>query len=97
MGVWGLRYRRSVASVDVPVALLGYGTVGSPVGRLLEGWAADLERATGHRLCVVRGLVTIVGTTGTGFPQNDALGEMRGAASGLPAISDRGVAGIACA
>jgi homoserine dehydrogenase len=46
-----------VASVDVPVALLGYGTVGSAVGRLLEDQAADIERATGHRLRVVRALV----------------------------------------
>jgi homoserine dehydrogenase len=46
-----------VSSVDVPVALLGYGTVGSAVGRLLEDQAADIERATGHRLRVVRALV----------------------------------------
>src|SRR5439155_26496089 len=57
MGVWGLRYRRDVASVDVPVALLGYGTVGSAVDRLLREQAADIERATGHRLRVVRALV----------------------------------------
>jgi homoserine dehydrogenase len=46
-----------VASVDVPVALLGYGTVGSAVDRLLRDQAADIERATGHRLRVVRALV----------------------------------------
>jgi homoserine dehydrogenase len=46
-----------VASVDVPVALLGYGTVGSAVDRLLREQAADIERATGHRLRVVRALV----------------------------------------
>jgi homoserine dehydrogenase len=46
-----------VASVDVPVALLGYGTVGSAVDRLLREQAADIERATGHRLTVVRALV----------------------------------------
>ncbi len=57
MGVCGLRYRRSVTSVDVPVALLGYGTVGSAVDRLLREQAADIERATGHRLRVVRALV----------------------------------------
>jgi homoserine dehydrogenase len=55
--VWTLRYRRSVASVDVPIALLGYGTVGSAVDRLLRDQAADIERATGHRLRVVRALV----------------------------------------
>jgi homoserine dehydrogenase len=46
-----------VSSVDVPVALLGYGTVGSAVDRLLREQAADIERATGHRLRVVRALV----------------------------------------
>ena len=50
-------YRPDVASVDVPVALLGYGTVGSAVDRLLRDQAADIERATGHRLRVVRALV----------------------------------------
>jgi homoserine dehydrogenase len=46
-----------VAAVDVPVALLGYGTVGSAVDRLLREQAADIERATGHRLRVVKALV----------------------------------------
>jgi len=46
-----------VASVDVPVALLGYGTVGSAVNRLLCDSAEDIERATGHRLRVVKALV----------------------------------------
>jgi homoserine dehydrogenase len=46
-----------MASVDVPVALLGYGTVGSAVNRLLQESADDIERATGHRLRVVRALV----------------------------------------
>jgi len=46
-----------VASVDVPVALLGYGTVGAAVDRLLTENADDIERATGHRLRVVRALV----------------------------------------
>jgi homoserine dehydrogenase len=44
-------------SVDVPVALLGYGTVGSAVNRLLTDSADDIERATGHRLRVVKALV----------------------------------------
>jgi homoserine dehydrogenase len=43
--------------IDVPVALLGYGTVGSAVDRLLAENADDIERATGHRLRVVRALV----------------------------------------
>jgi homoserine dehydrogenase len=46
-----------VASVDVPVALLGYGTVGAAVHRLLEEQGDEIERATGHRLRVVRALV----------------------------------------
>jgi homoserine dehydrogenase len=46
-----------MASVDVPVALLGYGTVGSAVNRLLHESADDIERATGHRLRVVKALV----------------------------------------
>jgi homoserine dehydrogenase len=44
-------------AVDVPVALLGYGTVGSGVARLLEQSGDDIERATGHRLRLVRALV----------------------------------------
>ena len=49
--------RRRMASVDVPVALLGYGTVGAAVNRLLHEQADDIERATGHRLRVVKALV----------------------------------------
>ena len=50
-----------MASVDVPVALLGYGTVGAAVNRLLIDSADDIERATGHRLRVVKALVRDVG------------------------------------
>jgi homoserine dehydrogenase len=46
-----------MASVDVRVALLGYGTVGAAVSRLLTDSADDIERATGHRLSVVKALV----------------------------------------
>src|SRR3954451_11493518 len=46
-----------MASVDVSVALLGYGTVGAAVNRLLTESADDIERATGHRLRVVKALV----------------------------------------
>src|SRR4051794_29674804 len=53
----GSSARRHVSTVDVPVALLGYGTVGSAVNRLLVESADDIERATGHRLRVVRALV----------------------------------------
>ncbi len=45
------------SSVDVGVALLGYGTVGASVNRLLVESAEEIERATGHRLRVVRALV----------------------------------------
>src|SRR5436309_16110191 len=44
-------------AVDVPVALLGYGNVGSAVARLLAESADDIERATGHRFRIVRALV----------------------------------------
>jgi len=47
-----------MASVDVPVALLGYGTVGAAVHRLLEDSAGEIERATGHRLRVTRSSAT---------------------------------------
>src|SRR5690242_851524 len=50
-----------MASVDVPVALLGYGTVGAAVTRLLTDSADDIERATGHRLRVVKALVRDAG------------------------------------
>jgi homoserine dehydrogenase len=49
--------RCRLANVDVGVGLLGYGTVGSAVNRLLAENADDIERATGHRLRVVRALV----------------------------------------
>jgi homoserine dehydrogenase len=46
-----------MASIEVGVGLLGYGTVGSAVHRLLAESADEIERATGHRLRVVRALV----------------------------------------
>ena len=46
-----------MASVDVGVGLLGYGTVGSAVSRILAESGDEIERATGHRLTVVRALV----------------------------------------
>src|SRR5213076_497749 len=45
------------ASVDVGVGLLGYGTVGAAVSRMLAESGEEIERATGHRLTVVRALV----------------------------------------
>jgi len=59
-------------SVDVPVALLGYGTVGSAVARLLAESADDIERATGHRLRVVRALVRDVAKE-RDFPPPDGV------------------------
>jgi homoserine dehydrogenase len=46
-----------MASVDVGVGLLGYGTVGSAVSRILTERGDEIGRATGHRLTVVRALV----------------------------------------
>ncbi|HEY2371344.1 MAG TPA: homoserine dehydrogenase [Gaiellaceae bacterium] len=46
-----------MASVDVGVGLLGYGTVGAAVARMLSESGDEIERATGHRLRVVRALV----------------------------------------
>jgi homoserine dehydrogenase len=48
---------RDVASVDVGVGLLGYGTVGSAVAQMLAESGDEIERATGHWLRVVRALV----------------------------------------
>ncbi|HET9243787.1 MAG TPA: homoserine dehydrogenase, partial [Gaiella sp.] len=59
-------------SVDVPVALLGYGTVGAAVHRLLEEQGEEIERATGHRLRVVRALVRDVDKE-RGFAPADGL------------------------
>jgi homoserine dehydrogenase len=61
-----------MASVDVSVALLGYGTVGSAVNRLLNEQADDIERATGHRLRVVKALVRDV-EKGRGFPADGGV------------------------
>ena len=46
-----------MAAVDVPIALLGYGTVGGAVHRMLIESGDEIERATGHRIRVVRALV----------------------------------------
>src|SRR5215471_3146110 len=46
-----------MASVDIGVGLLGYGTVGSAVSQMLAARQDEIERATGHRLTVVRALV----------------------------------------
>lgn len=67
--------------IDVPVALLGYGTVGSAVDRLLRDSADEIERATGHRLRVVKALVRDPGKERPAGPQDSVLtsdfGEIR--------------------
>jgi homoserine dehydrogenase len=60
-----------MATVDVPVALLGYGTVGAAINRLLAESGDDIERATGHRLRVVRALVRDPGRERS-FPAGEA-------------------------
>ncbi len=62
-----------MAAVDVPVALLGYGTVGAAVHRLLEESADEIERATGHRLRVTRALVRDVAKERAFAPQPGVL------------------------
>ena len=62
-----------MASVDVPVALLGYGTVGAAVHRLLEESADEIERATGHRLRVTHALVQDTGKERSFAPEPGVL------------------------
>ena len=73
-------------SVDVPVALLGYGTVGSAVARLLGESADDIERATGHRLRVVRALVRDTGKERSFAPADSVLTTDAAAILGDPSI-----------
>ena len=61
-----------MGAVDVPVALLGYGTVGEAVHRLLSESGDEIERATGHRIRVVRALVRDPGRT-RGFAAGDGV------------------------
>jgi homoserine dehydrogenase len=61
-----------MASVDVGVALLGYGTVGASVSRMLAESGDEIERATGHRLRVVRALVRDTRKE-RGFPADDGV------------------------
>jgi len=61
-----------MGAVDVPVALLGYGTVGEAVHRLLSESGDEIERATGHRIRVVRALVRDPGRART-FPAGDGV------------------------
>jgi homoserine dehydrogenase len=61
-----------MTSVDVGVALLGYGTVGAAVSRMLDESGDEIERATGHRLRVVRALVRDPSKQRT-FPAADGI------------------------
>jgi homoserine dehydrogenase len=61
-----------MGAVDVPVALLGYGTVGEAVHRLLSESGDEIERATGHRIRVVRALVRDPRRART-FPAGDGV------------------------
>jgi homoserine dehydrogenase len=60
-------------AVDVPIALLGYGNVGGAVARLLAESAEDIERATGHRLRIVRALVRDPGRERVHLPDDGVL------------------------
>ena len=60
------------SAVDVPVALLGYGTVGAAVNRMLAESGDEIERATGHRIRVVRALVRDPSKRRT-FPAADGI------------------------
>ncbi len=62
-----------MAAVDVPIALLGYGNVGGAVARLLAESADDIERATGHRLRIVRALVRDPGRERKHLPEDGVL------------------------
>src|SRR3954462_10374210 len=61
-----------LASVDVGVALLGYGTVGASVSRMLAEGGDDSERAAGPRLRVVRALVRDIDKQ-RWFPADDGV------------------------
>ena len=64
--------RGPMSAVDVGVALLGYGTVGAAVHRLLVESGEEIERATGHRLRVVRALVRDPGKARS-FPAGEGV------------------------
>jgi homoserine dehydrogenase len=75
-----------VASVDVPVALLGYGTVGASVHRLLEESADEIERATGHRLRVTHALVRDTSKARAFSPEPGVLTDDIGTILGDPSV-----------
>src|SRR3954454_9634934 len=59
LGCAGFRYRAAVVTGTSPVriGLLGYGTVGSAVHRLLRDAAKSIERVTGQPVAVASALV----------------------------------------
>ena len=72
--------------MEVGVGLLGYGTVGAAVHRLLVENAEDIERATGHRLRVVRALVRDLDKERGFVPEPGILTTDAGAIRDDPAI-----------
>jgi homoserine dehydrogenase len=75
-----------MASVDVGVGLLGYGTVGAAVARMLSESGDEIERATGHRLRVVRALVRDPGKERSFAPADGVLTDDFAALRDDPAI-----------
>ena len=75
-----------MASVDVPVALLGYGTVGAAVHRLLEESADEIERVTGHRLRVTHALVRDTGNARAFSPEPGVITDDIGAILADPTV-----------
>ncbi|HET9938181.1 MAG TPA: homoserine dehydrogenase [Gaiella sp.] len=67
------RCRLRRAAVEAGVGLLGYGTVGAAVDRLLVENAEDIERATGLRLRVMRALVRDPGKERASAPADGVL------------------------
>jgi homoserine dehydrogenase len=75
------------ASVDAPIGLLGYGTVGAAVDRLLTESADDIERATGHRLRVAKALVRDPGKERVHHPPDGVLTTEFGDVADEPSIA----------
>src|SRR5207247_1668631 len=73
--------------VEVGVCRIGYGTVGSAVDRLLVENGDDIERATGHRVRVVRALVRDPGKEREHRPEPGVLTTDAGAILDDPGIA----------
>ncbi|HZU20702.1 MAG TPA: homoserine dehydrogenase [Gaiellaceae bacterium] len=72
---------------ETNVALLGYGTVGAAVDRLLRASAADIERATGHRVRVAKVLVRDEAKARPSAPDDGVLTTDFGEIAGDPSIA----------